>query len=97
MGRRYTCIVKPGAAEDAWEYRTDGKETVKKSAGFTAKTILKWEGAALLINTIVSGKAKNYTLMDRWKLSRDGKLLTVRRQTVDLYGERESVLVYERD
>jgi len=34
--------------------------------------------------------------MDRWKLSRDRKVLTIRRQVLNLQGEMESTLVYER-
>ena len=34
--------------------------------------------------------------MDRWKMSRDGKVLTIRRQIVSMHGEVESTLVYEK-
>ena len=75
---------------------TDGKETIQKIAASTTKTVAKWEGSALLINTIVSGAQRGYTQMDRWKLSRDGAVLTIRRQIVTIHGETESTLVYER-
>ena len=38
---------------------------------------------------------QNYTIMERWKPSRDGRTLTVRRTVVRLSGESESLLVYE--
>jgi hypothetical protein len=40
----------------------------------TAKRVLKWEGAALLFDTLVDGTAEQdrYTLMDRWRLVKEG-------------------------
>jgi type IV secretion system protein VirB10 len=54
----------------------------------------KWEGAAFLINTIVTG-SQNYVVNDRWKLSRDHHTLTIRRQIQHTGGaETEGALVY---
>ena len=54
----------------------------------------KWEGAAFLINTIVTG-SQNYVVNDRWKLSRDHHTLTIRRQFQRAGGsETEAVLAY---
>ena len=55
-----------------WTYALDGSETRKRIGQETRSSIAKWEGAALLINTLVSG-AQNYTVMERWVLSRDRK------------------------
>ncbi len=57
-------------------------------------TATKREGSALLVNTLVSGP-QNYTVMERWKRSRNGNTLTIKRTIVTLGGETESVLVYE--
>jgi type IV secretion system protein VirB10 len=76
-------------------YPTDRTEVKAMAAGRTKSTITKWEGSALLFNTLVSG-ADNYTLMDRWRVSRDGAQLTIRRQIVRRAGEVESTLVYDR-
>jgi type IV secretion system protein VirB10 len=70
-------------------YPLDGTE--RKNA--THNTRAKWEGAALLVSTIVSGP-RNYTIMERWRRSRDGNTLTIRRTIVTLGGESESSLVY---
>lgn len=80
----------------AMAFMTNGKETSHRVGEAPAKSIAKWEGSALLINTIVSGPTRSYTQMDRWKLSRNNALLTIRRQIVTLHGEIESTLVYER-
>jgi hypothetical protein len=77
-------------------FATNGKETAHPIGDATGKSIAKWEGSALMINTIVNGRQRSYTQMDRWKLSRDGKVLTIRRQIVTLQGEVESTLVYDK-
>jgi type IV secretion system protein VirB10 len=83
-----------GVQIDGVRYTTDRKETKSERGGVRRSTIVKWEGSALLFNTLVTGAA-NYTVMDRWKLSGDGQSLTIRRQVVDRHGEMESLLVYE--
>ena len=77
-------------------FATNGRETAHPIGDATGKSIAKWEGSALMINTIVNGRQRSYTQMDRWKLSRDGKVLTIRRQIVTLQGEVESTLVYDK-
>jgi hypothetical protein len=68
--------------------------TVKTRAGdSTVNIATKWEGAALLVNAIVSGP-DDYSINDRWSRSRDGNKLTIERSIVRRSGERESVMVY---
>jgi hypothetical protein len=75
---------------------TNGKETAHPIGDATGKSIAKWEGSALMINTVVNGPHRSYTQMDRWKMSLDDRMLTIRRQIVSLQGEIESTLVYEK-
>jgi hypothetical protein len=79
-----------------WSYLLDGTETRSRIGPQTRNSVAKWEGAALLINTLVSG-SRNYTEMDRWKLSRDRSVLTITRQIVERAGEVEVALVYRRE
>ena len=74
-------------------YALDGSETKYKIGDTTQSSAVKWEGAALLINTLVSG-SRDYTVMDRWKLSPDRASLTITRQVVERTGQSEGVLVY---
>lgn len=74
-------------------YALDGKETKYRVAGSTYSSAVKWEGNALLINTLVTGPL-DYTVMDRWKLSRDHATLTITRQVMHGTLETEGVLVY---
>jgi hypothetical protein len=75
-------------------YPLNGKEEKRQVGDSTTNTVTKWEGAALLVNTLVSG-SRNYTIMERWRRSRDGNTLTITRTVVRLGSESESVLVYE--
>ncbi len=75
-------------------YPLDNQETRRKAGDSTYSTRTKWEGSALLVNTLVTGP-QSYTVMERWKPSRDGSTLSVKRTIVRMSGESESLLVYE--
>src|ERR1044072_3510284 len=79
QGEVVQCTANGGAAR--WSYRLDGGEVASQVSGETHNSAAKWEGSALLINTLVSGP-RSYVVMDRWKLSRDRNTLTVSRQVM---------------
>ena len=74
-------------------YALDGSDTKYRIGDSTHNSAVKWEGSALLINTLVSGP-HNYTVMDRWKLSPDHATLTITRQVIQGMQQSEGVLVY---
>ncbi len=84
-------------AEEIRTYNLDGRESKRRDGSVTVSSMTKWEGAALLINTNVSSSQDSYSVSDRWKLSRDGSRLTIRREIIRRTGESESTLVYERE
>ncbi|HEY7334318.1 MAG TPA: hypothetical protein VH639_05505 [Bryobacteraceae bacterium] len=79
-----------------WSYTLDGSETRKTNNGESRNSVTKWEGSALLVNTLVSG-ARTYTIMDRWALSRDRNTLNITRHIVRTSGEAEGTLVFRRE
>ncbi len=83
-----------GSASSISIYPLDGRTESHKSGDSKLSTATKWEGSVLLVNTLVSGP-QNYTVMERWRSSRDGATLTITRTIVRIRGESESVLVYE--
>jgi type IV secretion system protein VirB10 len=87
--------IGTGGVPVKWSYLLDRSETRYQIGSENRSSVTKWEGDALLINTLVSGQ-QNYTVMDRWKLSRDHMVLTVNRQIQRGYGQTEGVLVYHR-
>lgn len=78
-----------------WFYSLSGAGAHYNIGAESRNSMAKWEGAALLINTLVSGP-QHYTVMDRWRLSRDHQTLTIVRQIVRRTGEVEGTLVYRR-
>ncbi|MGE5487956.1 MAG: hypothetical protein ACM3ZB_09080 [bacterium] len=95
-GQAIWCECRPDWGE--WTFTLDSKEARIRSGQLTLSTIAKWEGDAVLVNTIVYGQSGSYTQADRWKLSRDGLRLTVRREIIRPNSPvREALLVYDRD
>src|ERR1700687_3947501 len=86
--------AEENAAPTISVYPLDRRTEKRQVGNITTSTQTKWEGSALLVNTLVSGP-QNYTVMERWKRSRDGNTLTIARTIVRLSGESESILVYE--
>jgi hypothetical protein len=87
-------LCSNGAVE--WRYALDGSETRKRVGEETWNSATKWEGSALLINRLVSGP-RNYTVMDRWELSRNHDSLTITRQEIRADGQLEGTLVFRRE
>ena len=79
-----------------WSYALDGTETRRRTGDESWNSVAKWEGAALLVNTLVSGP-RDYTVMERWVVSPDRNTLTITRQVVRLNAEAEGTLVFRRD
>jgi hypothetical protein len=91
-------VLSNGAVE--WRYPLDGSEARKRIGEESWNSAAKWEGSALLINRLVSGP-QNYTVMDRWvlsrALSRDRDTLTITRQVIRAATQQEGTLVFRRE
>src|ERR1035438_8052935 len=79
-----------------WSYALDGSETRKRIGEESRNSVTKWEGSALIVNTLVSGP-QDYTVMDRWTLSRGHNTLTIHRELVRVGTQSEGALVYRRE
>jgi hypothetical protein len=90
---RSTETQKDGRPTALWVYRTDDRESKYQFGDTRLSSRTKWEGAALITGTIVAGP-QNYAVMDRWRLSRDHNVLTIRRQIQRGGAETEAILVY---
>jgi hypothetical protein len=77
-----------------WTFRIDGTESKYQLRGSSMNSLTKWEGPALLINTLVSGPP-HYVVMDRWELSKDRTVLTITRTIQRGSTEVEATLVYK--
>ena len=86
--------IRCSEAGAAWSFCIDGAESKYHLRDSTMNSLTKWEGSALLINTLVSGP-QNYAIMDRWRLSRDHATLTITRTVERGASESEATLVYK--
>ena len=90
------CSATFNGSTATWSYALNRAETQYRLGGEARSSAVKWEGSALLVNTLVSG-LQSYTLMDRWELSRDRSRLTITRQVVRGPSQREGTLVFKRE
>jgi len=79
-----------------WSYALDGSETKTRVGDESWNSVTKWEGAELLVNTLVSGP-RNYTVMDRWSLAPSHGTLTIARQIILADKQVEGTLVFRRE
>lgn len=82
--------------ESTAKYRTDGKETRNMIDGDPLFTTTHWDGDALVLDSQSIGDTDTTELHDRWTLSEDGKVLTIKRKQKVGYDEREFVFVFDR-
>lgn len=75
---------------------TDGKENTNTVHGAEVKTKLKWEGAALLLDSAVTVEGGSISLKDKWTLSADGKVLTITRHYSGPEGEADVTYTLEK-
>src|SRR5882724_104899 len=59
-----------GGPSSSTVYPLNGGAAKRQVGDFAMNTMTKWEGSVLLVNTLVSGP-QNYTVMERWRRSRD--------------------------
>jgi hypothetical protein len=86
----------PDGTPVQWTFSPDGSDTRYRIGTEKRNSKVKWEGNALLVNTIVTG-SQDYSVLDRWYLSRDRSVLTIERQTQQGGSESEGVLRYHRE
>ena len=99
--RSLTCVqqdalLKCSTGAIDWTYDLNGAATRYRFGDESRNSRVKWEGAALLINTIVSGP-RDYSILDRWMLSPDHSVLTIGRQTLQNGAENEVTFIYRRE
>jgi len=86
-----------GEFEFTSNYTTDGKECVNQGfGGSEAKSVLKWDGETLLIDTKGAFGDSPYTMKDKWVLSEGGKVLTILRRFSSSMGDVDQRLVFDK-
>ncbi len=79
------------------KYTTDGKECANEGfGGGQTKSVLKWDGATLVIDTKGQFGDNEFNMQDKWSLSEDGKTLTIVLTFKSAMGEGSQKLVLEK-
>jgi hypothetical protein len=89
-------VGQQGEIETDVKYNTEGKETTNTLRGNPLKSVAKWEGDALQVDSKLNFQGNEITLTDKWVLSEDGKVFTIDRKLVTPQGELEMKLVLEK-
>jgi hypothetical protein len=76
-----------------WSFHIDGSDSRYRLRDSSMNAESKWEGSALLINTLVSGP-QSYVIEDRWQMSRDRSTLRIERTIRRGTSEAAATLVY---
>jgi hypothetical protein len=77
-------------------YTTDGKECTNTVAGNEMKSTLNWDGDDLVIDTKGNFDGTDFTAKDRWKLSEDGKTITIDRHISSAMGDADQKILLEK-
>lgn len=77
-------------------YTTDGKESKNNMRGSEAKSIAKWDGDALMIDTKVDFQGMEITVKMSMKLSDDGKIINAATKIMTPQGDFDLTSVLEK-
>jgi hypothetical protein len=78
-------------------YTTDGKECTNQGfGGSEAKSVVKWDGETLLMETKGAFGDNAYTMKDKWTLSEGGKVLTILRHFSSGMGDVDQRIVLDK-
>ena len=85
-----------GDFESEATYTTDGKECTNEIFGSPIKSVLKWDGDTLLIDTKGTFGDAEIAISDKWSLSSDGKTLTINRNFKSPMGDAVQKMTLEK-
>jgi hypothetical protein len=86
-----------GEFEMQASYTTDGKECPNEGfGGSTTKSVVKWDGDTLVIETKGQFGDNEFTMTQKWTLSADGKTLNIVQTFKSDMGEGEQKLVFDK-
>lgn len=78
-------------------YLTDGRETVSKPGAVEIRSVARWEGSELAIESRFDSPEGKVTVQERWSLSEDRNTLTMDRTMSGPNMNYKQKLVYDRE
>lgn len=85
-----------GEVRSEFNYAVDGKEHVNRSAGGEVRSVLRWDGDVLEVNSNRQVGGATIKTLDRWTLSEDGRILTNKMLLTAPQGEAEITVVFDK-
>jgi hypothetical protein len=78
------------------ELKTDGSESVNKLRNMDVKSVAKWAGDVLTVNSKREVQGVEITQNETWTLSEDGKQLMINNKLSTPQGDFELKLVFDK-
>jgi hypothetical protein len=76
---------------------TDGKECTNEGfQGSSTKSVMKWDGDVLAVETAGKFGEMDFTMKQKWSLSGDGKTLTLAQNISTAMGDFTQTLVFDK-
>lgn len=91
-----TQVSERGEFTSERNYTTDGKECVNKMRNTEVKSTLKWDGDTLVMDSKLEFQGNPITTSQRWSLSGDGKVLTIKSHFSSSQGEGDTTQVFNK-
>jgi hypothetical protein len=88
--------VSGGEASSERHYTTDGQESSNKLGQQEVKSICRWDGNKLAIDTRLETPNGTVEIKDSWELADDGKQMVVTRNFKGPQGERGQRLLFKK-
>lgn len=79
-----------------WTCTTEGAECTNVIGANEMKSVVRWDGPVLVIDTKTTYNQQPAAIGDRWTLSPDGRVLTIARHASSPEGTADQVFVLER-
>ncbi len=92
-----TTVGQQGEFTYDMAYKTDGSESVNSLRGNEFKSVAKWEGDKLVINTKGSFGGNEFSSKSTWSMSEDGKSFTVESHFTSAMGEADTRQVFDKE
>jgi len=83
----FVALVSGAHERLRFAYTTDGEKSINVVRGMRCETHAHWEGAELVIESLMKTPGREFHFKDHWSLSHDGQTLTMTHRDDDLAGQ----------
>ena len=92
-----TTVGSRGTVSTDMKYKLDGSESVNKNQMGEVKSVAKWDGNLIAIETKREVQGMSINLSEKWDVSADGKVMTVNRtMTGTPMGDLVTKMVFDK-